>query len=270
MDVYRVDAVPPSFGEWICEVERPFAVNPSAGLLEEIAGAALERENGRVRVLVSAETEATLSEDFLLETRLAEAARRDRLAVGVAGTPLDDQVLFGDETARLVVAVDGTLGVFETERADLIDDLRDKYDGRWEEAEELETRAPARETLFAAGEDRLGESFASDLRSVLAGASTLEWHGTPTPVEVSLVVAARANRHLYDLSRWGEDAGFASRSSLSRSKNELDDSGLLRIERDPQERGRPRQRLLLGEKRLAEAEPEELVPTLRSLLNEVP
>lgn len=266
MDVYRVDSESEPFAGWTHEAESSFVVNPPAGLLDDVVGTALEKDRGTIRTLLTAETASTLSDDFLLETRLAEARMRDRLAVRVVDGPLDDKLLLHDESARVLVPVEETVGIFETDAGDLVEDLRKKYESYWADGESLRTRAPPRPELYETAEDRLSDEFVTDLRRVLQAAEELDWYGTPTPVEVALVVAGRASEHLYDVSRWGEDAAFASRSSLSRAKNTLDDEGVLRIERVPQERGRPRQRLLVGDDRLDDADPTEIVPVMRSVL----
>lgn len=264
MDVYRVDTVPEPFGEWIGETGETLVVNPPATLFAAVVDAATATEDRTVRALVAADTANTLSEDFLLETRLAEARARGQLVVRVVEDPLDDRLLLGEGIARVLVPIAETVGVFETEADGIVEDMRAKYESRWDAGDRLCTRAPPRTDLFEAAERHLSDRFVAEMRAALDGAEKLTWHGTPTPVDVALVVAARASEHLYDVSRWGEDAEFASRSSLSRAKNRLDEGGLLSITSDPQARGRPRQRLQVGTERLADVDPESVVSMLRS------
>lgn len=269
MDVYGVDTVPEPFGEWVGETGATLVVNPPATLLPTVVDAATATEDGTVRALVTADTANTLSEDFLLETRLAEARARGRLVVRVVEDPLDDRLLLGEGIVRVLVPIAETVGVFETKADSIVDDMRAKYESRWDGSDHLCPRAPPRTDLFEAAERHLSDTFVAEMRAALDGAEKLTWHGTPTPVDVALVVAARASEHLYDVSRWGEEAEFASRSSLSRAKNRLDEEGLLSITRDPQERGRPRQRLQVGTERLADADPESVVSMLRSVFEDV-
>jgi hypothetical protein len=49
-------------------------------------------------------------------------------------------------------------------------------------------------------------------------------------------------------------------------KNKLEDAGLITTEKVPMDIGRPRLRLLLGDDRLAEASPDELVSVAYGLL----
>lgn len=270
MDIYGVDSTPAPLGEWIRTVDAALVVDPPAGVLDGIVAAALEGDCVAVRLLLSADAAGGLADDFLLETTVAEARSRGRLAVRIASADLDERLLVGDGTARVVVPIEGTVGIFDVSSEDLVSPLREKYERHWEAGERVRTRAPPRTDLFDAAADRLGDRFVDEFDDALSGADHLAWHGTPTPIELSLVVAGRSGEHLYDVSRWGEDAGFASRSSLSRAKNELESEGLLTIESDPQERGRPRQRLLVGDERLAEADPDEVVPLMRTMLDEEP
>ena len=50
---------------------------------------------------------------------------------------------------------------------------------------------------------------------------------------------------LYDISRWGEDVGVASKATFSRAKSRLEDAALIRTEKVPIDVGRPRLRLTL-------------------------
>lgn len=268
MDVYGVDAAPGTLDELIRTGTDPIVVDPPATLLKDVVDAARANGSETVRLLLSSTATDGVEEDFLLETTVAEARSRDRLAVRVASSPLEDRLVVTADDARVLVPVEWTVGLFDVREDDLHAALSEKYEAHWDDGAELSTRAPPRTSLFEAAADRLSESFVDDLDAALSGADRLEWYGTPTPVELSLVVAARSNEHLYDLSRWGEDAEFASRSSLSRSKNDLESAGVLAIRNDPQERGRPRQRLLVGDERLEDADAEELVALLRSLLDE--
>jgi hypothetical protein len=85
-------------------------------------------------------------------------------------------------------------------------------------------------------------------------------------VTISLLVAARNNVQLYDISKWGEDVGLASKATFSRAKTTLEDKGLIDTESVAIDVGRPRLRLLLGDERLADADNDELATVAQSLL----
>jgi hypothetical protein len=89
-------------------------------------------------------------------------------------------------------------------------------------------------------------------------------------VAVSLLVAAKHEQLLYDISHWGEDEGVASKATFSRTKTNLEEQGLLETEKVPIDVGRPRLRLLLGNERLREADAEELVGVAYEMLSAAP
>jgi hypothetical protein len=77
-------------------------------------------------------------------------------------------------------------------------------------------------------------------------------------VAISLLVAAKHEVQLYDISKWGEDVGLASKATFSRTKTRLEDQGLLDTEKIPMDVSRPRLRLQLGNERLNEASTDQL------------
>jgi DNA-binding MarR family transcriptional regulator len=84
---------------------------------------------------------------------------------------------------------------------------------------------------------------------------------------ISLLVAGKNGELLYDISKWGEDVGVASKATFSRTKTRLEDNGLLDTEKVPIDVGRPRLRLLLGDQRLADATADELAAVAREMLD---
>jgi hypothetical protein len=62
---------------------------------------------------------------------------------------------------------------------------------------------------------------------------------------------------LYDISKWGEDVGLASKATFSRTKTDLEEAGVVATEKVPIEVGRPRLRLRLGDDRLRSADRDE-------------
>jgi len=65
-------------------------------------------------------------------------------------------------------------------------------------------------------------------------------------VDLTLLAAAKHGVQLYEISRWGEDTGLASKATFSRAKNRLEDGGMIATEKVPIDVGRLRLRLMLG------------------------
>ena len=83
---------------------------------------------------------------------------------------------------------------------------------------------------------------------------------------ISLLVAAKNEALLYDISKWGEDVGIASKATFSRTKTKLEDMGLLDTEKVPIDVGRPRLRLMLGDNRLRDADTDQLASVAQTIL----
>ena len=87
---------------------------------------------------------------------------------------------------------------------------------------------------------------------------------------VSLLVAAKNEELLYEISKWGEEVGIASKVTFSRTKTMLEERGLIDTEKVPIEVGRPRLRLLLGGECLREADTDEFVSVAHGVLSTAP
>jgi len=85
-------------------------------------------------------------------------------------------------------------------------------------------------------------------------------------VTVSLLVAAKNEALLYDISKWGEDTGVASKATFSRTKTQLEEKGLIETEKVPIEVGRPRLRLTLADRRLQSADSDQIASAAQSIL----
>lgn len=250
----------PLVGAETLVVDPPDQVVPR--LLERIEAVA---SSSPVRVVLSPTVADSLSEAFLLESRVAGAIARDELRVRETEDRCADRLVLADDAAGALVSTDERVSVLPLRDGTMLEELRGTYEPVWSDADEFSTRAPPRTELFEAEASPLPEGFVAEFRRAVEGASSLEWHGSPTPVELALAVAARTDAQHYDLCSWAEETGFTSRSTVARTKQQLEEAGLLAVEPVPQERGRPRQRLRVDEALLVETDPEELVPTLREL-----
>ncbi|PSQ37416.1 hypothetical protein BRD05_00685, partial [Halobacteriales archaeon QS_9_70_65] len=79
-------------------------------------------------------------------------------------------------------------------------------------------------------------------------------------------VAAKNEDLLYDISKWGEDIGIASKATFSRTKSRLEETGLIDTEKVPIDVGRPRLRLKLGDERLEGTDNGQLASVAQSML----
>jgi DNA-binding transcriptional ArsR family regulator len=171
--------------------------------------------------------------------------------------------------ASVVSLVDGEEGIGGLASTDeaFVDDLYAHYERRWAGAEEFPLRTPARSEILSTLEQELGADTATDLERFLGSVETARGDGDGLDeVTISLLVAARNGKLLYDISKWGEDIGLASKATFSRTKTRLEETGLIDTEKVPIDVGRPRLRLVLGSGDLAEAEVAELAAAAQEQL----
>ncbi|KPN32124.1 hypothetical protein SY89_02884 [Halolamina pelagica] len=113
----------------------------------------------------------------------------------------------------------------------------------------------------------IGDQSREDFDTVLSSLETARGDGDGLDeVTISLLVAAKNDVLLYDISKWGEDVGIASKATFSRTKTRLEELGLIDTEKVPIDVGRPRLRLKLGDERLHGADAEELASVAQSMI----
>lgn len=113
----------------------------------------------------------------------------------------------------------------------------------------------------------MGPDAVDDFDTVLESLTTARGDGDGLDeVTISLLVAAKNEELLYDISKWGEDVGIASKATFSRAKTTLEEMGLIDTEKVPIDVGRPRLRLRFAHERLQSASADELASVAQSLL----
>jgi hypothetical protein len=228
-------------------------------------------EPPNVRLLVREDVLKWLRDDFVLASTAAELLAADTLELRAAAERLDGMLVVTEETViSLLTPDDEHSAALVTDDEEFVETVRERWNNRWEDGEQFDLRTPAYSRVV----DSLGEEFdsgmESDFRTALVSVETMDDGGELDEVGLSLLVAAKHEQLLYDISHWGEDVGIASKATFSRTKTQLEEQGLLETEKVPLDVGRPRLRLLLGDERLREADAEELASVARELLAAAP
>jgi hypothetical protein len=157
-------------------------------------------------------------------------------------------------------------GLTETDPS-VVAETYDHYDDRWDEAGEFSLRTPGLSSVLSSLAEEIGEETAADFETVLASLDSARGDGAGLDeVTISLLVAARNGVLLYDISKWGEDVGLASKATFSRTKTHLEDTGLIDTDKVPIDVGRPRLRLKLGDDRLADVPTTEMAEAATDIL----
>ncbi len=220
-----------------------------------------------VRLFAAESALKELLEDFLVASAIADLMAAETLSVRILeSVPNNALVVSPDAVVSLVDGGNSVAGLTTTE-SEFVASTYDHYDQRWQRAETFSLRTPPLSEVMDTLEADIGEEVAADFAAVLDSLESAKGDGEGLDeVTISLLVAARNGELLYDVSKWGEDVGLASKATFSRTKTRLEDSGLIDTEKVPIDVGRPRLRLMLGDSRLEEADISELAGVASRLL----
>ncbi|WP_160135402.1 transcriptional regulator TbsP [Halococcus salsus] len=228
-------------------------------------------EPPKVRLLVREEVLKWLRDDFMLASAAAELLEADTLEIRAATDRLDGAVVAPEETVVSLLTPDAEhSAALVTDDEEFVEAARERWNSRWKEGEAFDLRTPAYSRVLESLGEEFGSEMESDFQTILESVESTNENGKLDEVGLSLLVAAKHEQMLYDISRWGEDVGVASRTTFSRTKTQLEEKGLIDTEKVPIDVGRPRLRLVVGDKRLREADPDELASVAREMLSAAP
>ena len=243
-----------------------FVVNPSAETIEELVEVLSTDEGPVVRLLADEGVLKDVMDDFIVASRAADLIDADRLSLRTYQNG-DNTLLVTEDTVAALVSAGGRVAALATDETQFIDGTHEEYTDVWDAAEPFGLRTPAITQVRESLRESLGPDTADDFDEVLATLETARGDGEGLDeVTISLLVAARNRQLLYDISKWGEDIGIASKATFSRTKTRLEEVGLIETEKVPIDVGRPRLRLLLGEDGLEDADVDQLVSATHSAL----
>jgi hypothetical protein len=245
-----------------------FVVQPSLEALAALVETATAYDSDLPTLQVLAENGVCkeLRREFLLASRAADLVAAGALELRSADAEQGNHLYVTDEAVHAVVAAGSHVALLTTDDEAFTAAAGDRCAARWESADPFDLRTPPRSRADGALRESVGEEVAETFSTVLASVEAIHSDDELEEVALSLLVAARHEVLLYDISKWGEDIGVASKATFSRVKNKLEDAGLITTEKVPMDIGRPRLRLLLGDDRLREADPDELVDVAEDLL----
>jgi len=246
-----------------------YVVDPSPDTVEELVAVASETESmPEVRLLAPEETLKEVTADFIVAGRAANLLADGRLALRATSDRPENALLLTDSAVVAIVDAGDRVAGLTTDDADFVASIRNRYEAAWEDADEYGLRTPPLATVRETLEADIGSETARDFDAVLASLQTARGNGNGLDeVTISLLVAAKNGELLYDISKWGEDIGLASKATFSRTKTNLEDMGLIDTEKVPIDVGRPRLRLMLGDDRLQGAEADQLASVAQSILS---
>ncbi|KOX94268.1 transcriptional regulator TbsP domain-containing protein [Halorubrum tropicale] len=236
------------FTQMIPEREEPaLYINPRS---EQIAAFAEEAVTGedqpKVRLLADSDEIKDALYSFLTASKIAELIHREQLSLRTLMEPAQNTI-FTTESETVIPVVGGHS--ISSSDSELVSGIYDEFDSRFEAAEQYHLRTPALSVVKQTLREEIGDGVAGELNEVLAHAEDISKSNEYLSiVEIILILAARNETLLYDISTWGEDVGIASKATFSRAKSALEDADLIETEKVPIDIGRPRLRLLATDK----------------------
>ena len=245
-------------------------VDPAAETAVSLIEAAADRDDlPTLSVLADERTLKTVTDEFLVASTAADLVAAGELDLRVLGGAVDNALFVSPSRVVALVTVDDGVAALSTDDPEFVDEVSAAHRATFDEAEPYVLRTPeisrVRETMAA----EIGAATRDDFDAVLASMETDRADGSGPELDevtVSLLVAARNDVLLYDISKWGEDVGIASKATFSRTKTRLEDAGIIDTEKVPIDVGRPRLRLKLGDERLRAVDADELAAVATDLL----
>lgn len=242
-------------------------INPSLSLVSAVVdGTHTEAAGGHLSVVLPPALVGALDDRFPTAAQLADLASDGRAAVHSVPDAMDG-TLVGGALVGVVYTRGETAALLTLETARW---------GRWvERAWETAVAASAPidhdqvgyATLRATLADQLSSPIAASFDALVQAARRRR----PTdaaidPTAIALLATAWHAGQLAEVTRWGVDAGIASRSTFSRVKSQLADAGVLETTPIPQDVGRPRLRLELRPPHREQPDPDALIDAAGSVI----
>lgn len=245
-------------------------VNPSADAIEELIDVATEYEGDlpTFRMLAESETLKGVMEDFIVASNAADLIDEGALSLRTVDEVPSNSLLVTEEGVIALVAAADRVGGLTADDEEFVGEAYDYYADQFEAAEEFSLRTPPLSRVRDTLSDEISPDAQNDFDEVLSSMETARGDGDGLDeVTISLLVAAKNEALLYDISKWGEDVGIASKATFSRTKTKLEDMGLIGTEKVPIDVGRPRLRLKLANDDLRNADTDQLASVAQSILH---
>lgn len=223
--------------------------NPSESMLETVIDTAADDDSiPEVAVMAESTVIDRVVDDFLTGSKAADLVMEDRLELRYLPETIRDTVIVTEDRLTMPVQGESGVGAFRSEDPTFVDPACEQYRTAFDKAGKYHLNTPPLNRVFDELADSTGEKMVEDLKTVLptVGSNEEAVDGADI-VLVSLLIGAKNDELVYDLSKWGENSGVASSATFSRSKRDLEEVGVINTEKVPIELGRPRQKLHLTE-----------------------
>ncbi|GAA0529555.1 DUF5821 family protein [Halorubrum ejinorense] len=247
-------------------------VDPSAETIVSLVETAVGRDElPALSMLADERTLKDVLDDFVVASRAADLIADGDLDLRVLDGAVDNALFVSPSRVVALVSAGDGVAALSTDDGDFVDEVYDNHRSAFDDAEPYALRTPAISRVRETMEAEIGDEARADFDAVLEAVERGRDDGVDLDeVTVSLLVAAKNDVLLYDISKWGEDVGIASKATFSRTKTRLEDLGIIDTEKVPIDVGRPRLRLKLGDERLRGVDAEELAAAAAEMMAATP
>jgi Family of unknown function (DUF5821) len=224
-------------------------VNPGPDVFRTVllTASSFDDELPDLQVLTDQDVLKESLEDFILASQVADLIEQGSLELRTTTDIARSSLLVSDDEVITVVTLDDELTGLRATDDDLVENVRSAFEDEWDDGETFTLRTPPLSHIQETLGEEFGDEVEDEFMMIVESAETIpEEGGDLDEVALALLVAANNEVLLYDISRWGEDIGLASKATFSRTKTRLEDRGLIETEQVPIDIGRPRLRLLLA------------------------
>ena len=217
----------------------------------------------KIRVLSGRGALKDAMDDFLIASAASDLIEDGKLELlTTEDNSYRSLVVVGDSEIMSFVDLGERMGALSTDDSGMVDDAAEFFEEMWEVGDDFKIRTPPASRVVETLREEIGETTQEDFTAILDHLETAKGNGDGLDeITVALLAAARNEILLYDISKWGEDSGVASKATFSRKKTEMEDRGLIDTENVPIDIGRPRLRLKFADEDLQDAPLEEVVKT---------
>ena len=223
-------------------------INPALDVFQTVMQGATEfdSELPNLQVLADPDILKTSFEDFILASQVSDLIDQGELELRTTTDIARSSLLVSDDEVLTVITLDDELTGLRSADNELVENFRSTFSDDWEDGKAFSLRTPPLSRIQETLSEEFGDDVEEDFMMVVDSADTIPGEDDDLDeVAIALLVAANNKILLYDISKWGEDTGIASKATFSRTKTRLEDRGLIETEKVPIDVGRPRLRLLL-------------------------
>ena len=244
-------------------------VNPTAETTKRLVDVATAFEGTlpTIRLVAAEDVLKSVMGDFIVASNASDLVSDGSLSLRTNAVEGTNSLVVTQTNVLALVAAGDRVAALTTDDDDFVDAAFETFRDEWEGAEEFKLRSPPLSEVRASLATDIGQESRDDFDAVLSSLRTARGDGEGLDeVTISLLVAAKNEVLLYDISKWGEDVGIASKATFSRTKTKLEDMGIIDTEKVPIDVGRPRLRLKFGDERLEGADDSQIASIAQSLL----